>query len=119
MSKSTKLTYAALDLAREISRRVWQDSELPNRRRLQFKSDQIPTNDINNIYLFWDQFEPKLQAEFLERTIFMAAASIKGGWELNAWCATQYAGTIERLNELESLKLRQAGKLDVKETVNA
>jgi len=75
--------------------------------------------NINNLWLFWDQFDPHMQSTFLERTIFLAAAGIAGGWELNAWCATQFARTIESLNELESLRLRQQGKLELKEQAHA
>lgn len=81
----------ALKLAQQIAHEVWEkyDDTHGYRTEKQEANASVPTDNPDNIWFFWNQFDPRNQAEFVARVATHKAEETDAMIELINWCLTQ------------------------------
>lgn len=66
MSNNSPLTREALELAKRISHDLWEryDDKYGYRTAKQMRNENVPTDQVDNIWFFWNQFDAANQRRF-------------------------------------------------------
>lgn len=93
-----------LELAKRISHEVWQkyDDQFGYRTEKQEANAKVSTDNPENIWFFWGQFDPHNQEEFYERLVNNSIES-PGEAKLMAWTVLQIHHTRESAERLKKL----------------
>lgn len=97
-----ELPTTSILLAKRIAHQVWDkyDDEFGYRSEKQTRNDAVSTDNPNNIWFFWNQFDYKNQVEFAARIMTSDALGAK---ELRKWVSYHLKEAHKALQQLQAM----------------
>jgi hypothetical protein len=104
-----ELSKYALMVAKKISNQVWEkyDDTYGYRTEKQTANDKVSTDNPENIWFFWGQFDHDNQREFYELVTEEASKSSNESIKfLKKWCERQLVESARAITELSRLGIQ-------------